>query len=198
MNSYTSLCYSIQGVKGQVFAINTGENMENKYTLSVLFINYEDFWSKVVYYVLGKGYGHASISVDDNEEIYYSFNFKGFRREKPRKHEDIVSKSVCYKLSVSKDEYDKVVEMIDEFQSRRFEWKYNLAGLLLSRLHIKRQKKDHYFCSEFVAEMLQRANVAEFKKSTAHYLPNRLEQEVKKFQNLEQVIFNPIQRSYCA
>ena len=88
--------------------------------------------------------------------------------------------------------------MIDEFQSRRFEWKYNLAGLLLSRLHIKRQKKDHYFCSEFVAEMLQRANVAEFKKSTAHYLPNRLEQEVKKFQNLEQVIFNPIQRSYCA
>lgn len=171
--------------------------MENKYTLSVLFVNYEDFWSKVVYYVLGKGYGHASIGVDEEEEIYYSFNFKGFRREKPRKHEAIVSKSICYKLSVSKEEYEKVVEMIEEFQSRRFEWKYNLVGLLLSRINIKRQKKDHYFCSEFVVEMLQRAKIAEFNKSAAHYLPNRLEQELQKFRNLEQVILNPIQRSYC-
>lgn len=174
-----------------------GEYMENKYTLSVLFVNYEDFWSKVVYYLLGRGYGHASIGVDEEEEIYYSFNFKGFRREKPRKHEAIVSKSICYKLSVTKEEYDKVVAMIEEFQSRRFEWKYNLAGLLLSKIHIKRQKKDHYFCSEFVAEMLQRANITQFNKNAAHYLPNRLEQEVQKLKNLEQVILNPIQRSYC-
>jgi len=174
-----------------------GEYMENKYTLSVLFVNYEDFWSKVVYYLLGRGYGHASIGVDEEEEIYYSFNFKGFRREKPRKHEAIVSKSICYKLSVTKEEYDKVVAMIEEFQSRRFEWKYNLVGLLLSKIHIKRQKKDHYFCSEFVAEMLQRANITQFNKNAAHYLPNRLEQEVQKLKNLEQVILNPIQRSYC-
>ena len=169
--------------------------MKNKYTLSVLFVNYEDFWSKVVYYVLGKGYSHASIGVDDNEEVYYSFNFKGFRREKPRKHEEIVSKSVCYKLSVSKEEYDKVVEMIEEFQSRRFEWKYNLVGLLLSRIHIKHQKKDHYFCSEFVVEMLEKAKVVRFEKNAAHYLPNRLEQEIQKLKNLEQIILNPIQGS---
>lgn len=169
--------------------------MENKYTLSVLFVNYEDFWSKVVYYILGRGYGHAAIGVDEEEETYYSFNFKGFRREKPRKHEDIISKSVCYKLNVSKEEYDKVVQMIDEFQQRRFEWKYNLAGLLLSIFHIKRQKKDHYFCSEFVAEMLERAKVTEFEKNVAHYLPNRLEQEIQKLKNLEEIILNPMQRA---
>ena len=171
--------------------------MEKKYTLSVLFVNYEDFWSKVVYYVLGKGYGHASIGVDGDEGVYWSFNFKGFRRENPRKHEAIVSKSLCYKLSVTKEEYDKVVEMIEEFQSRRFEWKYNLVGLLLSRLNIKRQKKDHYFCSEFVVEMLQRANVAKFNKNAAHYLPNRLERELRNLHNVQQVILNPIRRSYC-
>ena len=170
--------------------------MKNQYTLSVLFVNYEDFWSKVVYYVLGRGYSHAAISVDDEGETYYSFNFKGFRREKPRKHVDIVSKSVCYKLSVSKEEYEKVAEMIEEFQQKRFEWRYNLAGLLLSRLHICHRKKKHYFCSEFVVEMLEKAKVANFKKSAAHYLPNRLEKEIKKFNNLEKIIFNPIQRSY--
>lgn len=190
----------VLGAKGDTFI--WGKTMENKYTLSVLFVNYEDFWSKVVYYVLGRGYGHASIGVDQNgvdqnEEVYWSFNFKGFRREKPKKNEAIVSKSVCYKLSVTKEEYDKVVELIEEFQSRRFEWKYNLAGLLLSRINIKRQKKDHYFCSEFVAEMLQRANIVEFNKNVAHYLPNRLEKEMQKLQNLERVIMNPYLRSYC-
>ena len=190
----------VLGAKGDTFI--WGKTMENKYTLSVLFVNYEDFWSNVVYYVIGRGYGHASIGVDQNgvdqnDEVYWSFNFKGFRREKPKKHEAIVSKSVCYKLSVTKEEYDKVVEMIEEFQSRRFEWKYNLAGLLLSRINIKRQKKDHYFCSEFVAEMLQRANIVEFNKNVAHYLPNRLEKEMQKLQNLERVIMNPYLRSYC-
>lgn len=190
----------VLGAKGDTFI--WGKTMENKYTLSVLFVNYEDFWSKVVYYVLGRGYGHASIGVDQNgvdqnDEVYWSFNFKGFRREKPKKNEAIVSKSVCYKLSVTKEEYDKVVEMIEEFQSRRFEWKYNLAGLLLSRINIKRQKKNHYFCSEFVAEMLQRANIVEFNKNVAHYLPNRLEKEMQKLQNLERVIMNPYLRSYC-
>lgn len=190
----------VLGAKGDTFI--WGKTMENKYTLSVLFVNYEDFWSKVVYYVLGRGYGHASIGVDQNgvdqnDEVYWSFNFKGFRKEKPKKNEAIVSKSVCYKLSVTKEEYDKVVEMIEEFQSRRFEWKYNLAGLLLSRINIKRQKKDHYFCSEFVAEMLQRANIVEFNKNVAHYLPNRLEKEMQKLQNLERVVMNPYLRSYC-
>lgn len=170
--------------------------MENKYTVSVLFVNYEDFWSKVVYYLLGRGYSHAAIGVDEEEEIYYSFNFKGFRREKPRKHVDIVSKSVCYKLSVSKKEYDKIVEMIEEFQRKRFEWRYNLIGMLLSRIHISRRRRKHYFCSEFVVEMLEKSKVASFQKSAAHYLPNRLEQEIQKFRNLEQIVFNPIQRSY--
>jgi inositol transport system substrate-binding protein len=170
--------------------------MNNKYTVSVLFVNYEDFWSKVVYYVLGRGYSHAAISVDDEGETYYSFNFKGFRRERPRKHEDIVSKSVCYKLSVSKKEYDSIAQMIEEFQSQRFEWRYNLMGLLLSRVHISRRRHKHYYCSEFVAEMLQKAQVYDFKKNLAHYLPNRLEREIQTFRNLEQVILNPIQRSY--
>jgi hypothetical protein len=44
--------------------------------------------------------------------------------------------------------------------------------------------------------MLQKAQVYDFKKNLAHYLPNRLEREIQTFRNLEQVILNPIQRSY--
>ncbi len=170
--------------------------MKNRYTISVLFVNYEDFWSKVVYYILGKGYGHAAIGIDDDEEIYYSFNMKGFRREKPRKHEHIISKSICYKLRVSKEEYERIAWMIEEFQRKRFMWRYNLLGMLLSRIRISRQKRNHYFCSEFVAEMLQKSKIARFNKNRAHYLPYRLEQEIQKLKNIDQVILNPIRGYY--
>ncbi len=170
--------------------------MNNNYTVSVLFVNYEDFWSKVVYYVLGRGYSHAAISVDNAGETFWSFNFKGFRRERPEKNRHIISKSVCYKLRVSEMEYKKISEMIEEFQSKRFEWRYNLIGLLLSRIHISHTRRKYYYCSEFVAELLEKAQVYRFKKRTAHYLPNRLEQELKKFRNLDKIEHNPIHRGY--
>ncbi len=90
----------------------------------------------------------------------------------------------------------KIAEMIEDFQSKRFEWRYNLLGLLLAKLRIRCKKEKHYFCSEFVAEMLERAEVARFNKSTAHYLPYRLEREIQSWKNLEQIILNPISRNY--
>lgn len=86
--------------------------------------------------------------------------------------------------------------MIEEFQRKRFEWRYNLLGMLLSKIRIHRQKKDHYFCSEFVAEMLQRAKVAKFQRNTAYYLPYRLEREIQTLKNLEQVVLNPYRGYY--
>ena len=40
-------------------------------------------------------------------------------------------------------------------------------------------------------------NIVEFNKSVAHYLPNRLEKELQKLHNLEQVVMNPFLKSYC-
>lgn len=88
------------------------------------------------------------------------------------------------------------MDTINDFQKKRFEWKFNLIGMLLSRIHISHRRNKHYFCSEFVTEMLENAKVVNFQKSAAHYLPNRLEAELKKLRNLEQIILNPIQRSY--
>ena len=70
-----------------------------------------------------------------------------------------------------------MLEMIEEFQSRRFEWKYNLVGLLLSRINIKRQKIDHYFCSEFVAELLAKAKILTLRKKKSRYLPYHLKKQ---------------------
>jgi hypothetical protein len=170
--------------------------MEKNYTISVLFVNYEDFWSKAVYYLLGGGFSHASIGLDEGDDIFYSFNMKGFRREQPRKHEGIISRSECYKLNVSKEEHEKVKQMIELFQRKRFDWKFNLVGLLLSTVHVRFRKRHHYYCSEFVAELLQKTRIGNFEKNLAYYSPNRLRKHMETFRNVEWVISNPFHKSY--
>lgn len=166
--------------------------MEQKYTISILLTKYEDFTSKLVYYLTGKGYTHASIGLDETKDEYYSFNIKGFRRERPLKHKDIITDSICYKLEVSKEEYEKVVELINAFQENRFEWKYSTLGVILCVLQIPHKRAKHYFCTQFVAEVLQKARIAELKLHASLYNPNNLERELRNLFNLERVVMNPI------
>jgi hypothetical protein len=44
-----------------------------------------DAFGKFVSWYSHGGYTHASISIDEDEEIFYSFNYKGFVIEKPKK-----------------------------------------------------------------------------------------------------------------
>ena len=166
--------------------------MEKKYTVSILLTKYEDLISKIIYYITGRGYTHASIGVDDSEEVYYSFNIKGFRMERPLKHKDKITDSICYKLDVTAEEYEKLVELINGFQEKRFSWKYNTLGVILCCLRIPHKRKWHYFCSQFVAEVLQKSNIVDLKRNASLYFPNKLEQELKGLVNLNRVVLNPI------
>lgn len=166
--------------------------MEKKYTISILLTKYEDFTSKLVYYLTGRGYTHASIGLDESQDVYYSFNSKGFRRECPMKHKEKIKDSICYKLDVTKEEHEKVVELINAFQENRFEWRYSTLGVILCVLQIPHKRAKHYFCSQFVAEVLQKAKIAELKMNASLYHPNNLEKELKKLFNLERIVLNPI------
>jgi hypothetical protein len=44
-----------------------------------------DVFGKFVSWYSHGGYTHASISIDEDEEIFYSFNYKGFVVEKLKK-----------------------------------------------------------------------------------------------------------------
>lgn len=166
--------------------------MNNKYTVSVLLTKQEDLLSKIIYYITGRGYTHASIGIDDTDETFYSFNIKGFRREQPKKHKDLITKSLCFKLNVSQEEYQKVVDLIYEFQEKRDAWKYSTLGVILCLLRIPHKRKWHYFCSQFVAEILEKANITELCKHTSLCLPNNLEMLLRKHTGLDRIVMNPI------
>lgn len=67
------------------------------------------------------GYSHASISIDSKEEIFYSFNFKGFVIEKPKKcfPKKRLPGSVCIRIQVPKSTYMLVKEEIQQFLEKR-------------------------------------------------------------------------------
>lgn len=167
--------------------------MDKTYTISILMTRHKDILSKAMYYFIGGGgYSHVSIGIDESEDAYYSFNIKGFRKEHPKRHRDQIKKSICYKLSVTKKEHKKIVELINEFQKNHSVWKYSLSGVILCRMRIPHKMKRRYFCSQFVTEILQKAEVIKTRQSASLYLPKILEKELSLHLNLREIIPNPV------
>ena len=54
--------------------------------VSILLTKYSDWISNIVYVLCGRGYTHASISLEENADTYYSFNYLGFAVETVSKH----------------------------------------------------------------------------------------------------------------
>ena len=166
--------------------------MGKKYTITILLTKPNDFLSRIVYFFTGRGYTHASIGLDDLADTFYSFNIKGFRMEHPKRHKDMIKKSICYELDVTKEEHEKVTELIGDFQAERFSWKYDRIGLLLTILGISHKRKKHYICTQFVAELLQKAKIMNLSKNASLYVPNILGQEVRELISLRRVNIDPI------
>jgi hypothetical protein len=108
--------------------------------VTVLLTKFTDVFGKFVSWYSHGGYTHASISIDEDEEIFYSFNYKGFVVEKPNKK------------TPKKRKPENVI----------------------IRMHIPFQFKNRYFCSQFVAEILEHAGAVRLKKKNTLYLPNQL------------------------
>ena len=69
--------------------------------VSILLTQYSDLFSRLVYYLTGRGYTHASISLGEDAP-YYSFNFHGFCRETLERHRRRgPRRSVALRLEIS-------------------------------------------------------------------------------------------------
>lgn len=123
-------------------------------------------------------YTHASIGLEEDLNTFYSFVVKGFivedisRYNKPGRPP---FPCALYELEVSPVVYQKAKQMIQKFISNRANLRYSYMGLLLSLIHIPSHQQGHYFCSHFVAELLQRCNARRLHKRSTLYLPKDLQ-----------------------
>ena len=167
-------------------------------------------FTKLVKLYTKKPYNHASISFDSTLSEVYSFGRKvswnpligGFVKEDVKKGLFKRADCVLYSLEVNDDQIQKLHEYIDVMKAEKEEYRYNLFGLLGFLLNKPIKRKKAFFCSQFVASLLNECNIFEFEKSPSLIAPNDLQQipscqfvyegELRKYHNEEDQVQLPV------
>ena len=137
-------------------------------TIYILLTRSGTLLSNLVYLLTGDPFTHASISFDPTLQPLYSSARKNgetmfpagpcreyFHRGFYKKHRHIPC--ALYALDVSEEHFEQAKEEMDRIISRSDEYHFNILGLALCRMNIPLRRKKKFFCSQFVAEILQRS-----------------------------------------
>ena len=132
---------------------------------------------------LGVNYNHCSVSLDDSLENIYSFGRKelwnvfraGFVRESKscgffEKHGD--SFISVMQIPVTDEQWQHARHIIMKFKKEPNIYKYSILGLIYCYCGIPIKRKNKYFCSQFVAELLQNSGINLFQKPESLVRPH--------------------------
>lgn len=147
-------------------------------------------------------YSHTSIALDPELSEMYSFGRKrprnpfigGFVKEKIN---DGVYKRfyntecIVYSIDVTLEQYEKVKEIIREFEKEQHKYKYNLLGVLAVVFKMPLERKYYYFCSQFVSEVLEKSGIFSFDGEFTMIKPS----DIQKLDRLK-VVYRGLLREY--
>ncbi|WP_312651774.1 hypothetical protein [Proteiniclasticum sp.] len=130
-------------------------------------------------------YVHASISFDDSFTKMYSFGrtnpdnpFSGGFVEEDLKggvyQKYTEARCLIYKVKVTKLQYDSLKKELAKFQNEADKYHYNLIGLVGAKFGIPLKRKHHYFCSQFVSELLINCRIYDMDKEPEIISPSDL------------------------
>lgn len=153
--------------------------------LYVLFSRSDTWFSSLIYHLSPGEFTHAALALDRDLRYLYSFGRHTPRLPLPagfvseNVHTGIYGRcggSACrvYRVPVSEEGYRKVVRILNYMQSLSGYYHYNLFGVALCALRISYKRKARFFCSQFVAEMLSRAEAVELPKPAHMMRPGDL------------------------
>ena len=152
-------------------------------TIYVLLTAYADFLSLLVRLVTFGRYSHASIGIDEQCGVFFSFVIKnGFHTEHPlNSRRNKKRKCALYMLEITEEAYSSIKDKLNMFNTKTGEYHYNYLGILLCIIRIPHNNKSNYFCSQFVSELLISSGAIILKKKPCLYLPDdfRREPELK-------------------
>lgn len=134
----------------------------------------ETILSRIVHLVTADSYTHASLAFEDDKFTFYSSSRKNGRTLFPAgpccehlsrgyfaRHPQIPCK--IYELEVDNEIYDRAKNMAREFTMNQ-NLRFNIIGLLLCRFNIKFSRYNHFFCSQFVGDILNRSEAMALPK----------------------------------
>ncbi len=145
----------------------------------------DSIFSKAIYYITRDKYTHIAISLDESFREMYSFGRRnpafalpaGFTRE------DIFTgffvknnhtPCMILKLEVSYHTYRQIQNRLLNLYQTRYEYKYSILGAICCKLGISCKREKHYFCSQFIIELLQQENLIHKQVNGALIRPEQI------------------------
>lgn len=145
----------MQGKKRKIYIILT-------YTGTVL--------SKIIKFYTKAEFSHISLALDEKLEYMYSFGrlnpynpfiggfvheginigtFKRFNK----------TKAAIYSVDLTEKQYQALKKNIKKIRKNRYLYSYNILGLFASAFNIKIERKNKFYCSEFVKYLIEKSKI---------------------------------------
>ena len=136
------------------------------------------WFSRLIHLVTSDCYTHASIGLDGPSGPFYSFARKyehfalpaGLVEERPSVRNRRIP-CCLYELKVSDPVYRRLRRQLSGMYCQRERYHYNLLGALFCCFNHPLRRKNHYFCSQFVAGLLRDSGALELSKPPALVRP---------------------------
>lgn len=138
-------------------------------SIYILLTNTGSLLSTAIGFYTRQQFNHVSISMTDDFKAIYSFGRKypknpiigGFVNEVETQIYEYFAGTSCIVLKkvVSAENYARILESINRFETDKYIYGYNLIGFagFIVNIPIKRDKA--FFCSQFVGEVLKQGGV---------------------------------------
>ena len=151
-------------------------------TVYILLTRSDTWFSRLIHLATQDSYTHASIGLDGPQGPFYSFARKyehfalpaGLVEERvgPEVREKRREGPCClYELTVSQETYRRLRRRLSLMYAQREEYHYSVLGTLACFFNLPLHRSRHYFCSQFVAELLQGSGAAALPKEPALLRP---------------------------
>ncbi|RUL53562.1 hypothetical protein [Lysinibacillus antri] len=139
--------------------------------------------TKMIKLYTKKPYNHASIAFDEQFAEVYSFGRKkprnpfigGFVNEDVRQGIFINARCAIYSCEVTEEQIQKMRAFIEQIEKDRNRYRYNFLGLFSFIVNKPLNRKNAYFCSEFVAEVLNEGGIIRFEKPLCLISPHDIQ-----------------------
>ena len=157
--------------------------MERSKKIYILLTYTGTFPSKIIKAYTREPFSHVSIGFDMNLKEIYSFARKkpnnpliaGFVNENIEKGTFAkFSNTTCavFSLSVTNTQYKRLKIVIKDFNSKKENYRYNLLGLVGIIIGYPIERDNTYFCSQFVATVLEKSDINLFDKKPGLVTPS--------------------------
>lgn len=164
--------YSFRGYKRRM--------MMKKEKVYIVLSDTSSIVSKLIKLYTKNRYNHVSISFDSQLLEVYSFGRKkvgnpfsgGFVREDMKRGLFKDADCVIYSLTVTERQLEKLKRYIFAMERSKEIYRYHFLGLFGFLVNKPIQRKNAYFCSQFVATILKKSQVIDFDKPLALIAPH--------------------------